>query len=114
MFPRIQCVHKNIFARVNQFKPSSERYLARKYSVLNPSMKTSPSVKTKPIPTPESLRRLRAKENRWRKSIMAGVLFATGTAYYLDGKYNSRAVRRTLRTAWTGVLLAVDYKWNFT
>jgi hypothetical protein len=39
---------------------------------------------------------------------------ATGVAYYLDGKYNARAIRRTLRTAWVGATLAADYKWNFT
>ena len=66
------------------------------------------------IPTPESIRRLRAKEHRWRKSIFGGVIVATALGYYLDGKYNARAIRRTLRTAWVGALLAVDYKWNFT
>jgi hypothetical protein len=66
------------------------------------------------VPTPANLRRLRSKEHRLRKAIIQGFLTATVVAYYLDGKYNARAVRRTLRTAWVGATLAVDYKWNFT
>jgi hypothetical protein len=86
----------------------------RNYST---STKTSPrSVGTAPVipPSPETLRKLRSKESRWRKSLLAGFLAATGVAYYLDGRYNARAIRRTFRTAWVGATLAIDYKWNFT
>lgn len=72
------------------------------------------STDTNSIPPPKRLRELRAKEHRVRKSLLAGIIVATGVAYYLDGKYNARAVRRTLRTAWVGATLAADYKWNFT
>src|SRR5579859_687995 len=69
---------------------------------------------TNSIPPPKRLRELRAKEHRLRKSILGGIVVATGVGYYLDGKYNARAIRRTLRTAWVGATLAADYKWNFT
>jgi len=66
------------------------------------------------IPTPTTLRILRLKEHRLRRSLLGGILIATAVGYYLDGKYNARAIRRTLRTAWVGAVLAADYKWNFT
>src|SRR5579859_506947 len=72
------------------------------------------STDTNSIPPPKRLRELRAKEHLVRKSLLAGIIAATGVAYYLDGKYNARAVRRTLRTAWVGATLGADYKWNFT
>ena len=76
--------------------------------------KSSHQSYTEPVPTPANLRRLRSKEHILRKAIIRGFLAATVVAYYLDGKYNARAIRRTLRTAWVGATLAADYKWNFT
>jgi hypothetical protein len=66
------------------------------------------------VDTAKTVRVLRAKEHRLRNSILFGFAAATVVSYYLDGKYNGRAIRRTLRTAWVGALLAADYKWNFT
>jgi aarF domain-containing kinase len=78
------------------------------------SKKSSRQSYPDPVPTPANLRRLRSKEHLLRKAIIRGFLAATVAAYYLDGKYNARAIRRTLRTAWVGATLAADYKWNFT
>ena len=78
------------------------------------SKKSSHQSYTDPVPTPANLRSLRSKEHMLRKAIIRGFLAATVVAYYLDGKYNARAIRRTLRTAWVGATLAADYKWNFT
>src|SRR5436190_4413748 len=78
------------------------------------SKKSAPQSYTDPVLTPANLRRLRSKEHRLRKAVIKGFLGATVVAYYLDGKYNARAIRRTLRTAWVGATLAADYKWNFT
>ncbi|KAG0332537.1 hypothetical protein BG004_001205 [Podila humilis] len=45
----------------------------------------------------------------------ATVLTSTATALYLvDTHYNAQAFRRTARTAWNGVLVGWDYKFNFT
>lgn len=78
------------------------------------SKNSAPQSYTDPVPTPTNLRKLRSKEHMLRKAIIRGFLAATVVAYYLDGKYNARAIRRTLRTAWVGASLAADYKWNFT
>jgi hypothetical protein len=115
MFLRPRCLTARSFAPLSRSTvfPRS-RSVFRNYSS---STKTSPrSVETAPVtpPSPETLRKLRSKESRWRKSLLAGFLAATGVAYYLDGKYNARAIRRTFRTAWVGATLAADYKWNFT
>lgn len=63
---------------------------------------------------PVEIKALRKKEHLFRNSVIKGVIAATIMAFWLDGKYNARAVRRTLRTVWVGALLAADYKWNFT
>ena len=89
---------------------SDYRHIQRNYASKN----TVAQSDTQSVPTPANLRKLRSKEHRLRKSVIGGVLAATVLAYYLDGKYNARAVRRTLRTAWVGATLAADYKWNFT
>ena len=91
--------------------PFRPRTIQRNYTT---SKKFTPQSYTDPVPTPANLRRLRSKEHRLRKAVIKGFLAATLVAYYLDGKYNARAIRRTLRTAWVGATLAADYKWNFT
>ena len=73
-----------------------------------------PTTNADSAPHPIDIKALRKKEHRFRNSLVKGVIAATITAYWLDGKYNARAVRRTLRTVWVGALLAADYKLNFT
>ena len=90
-------------------RPSS---FIRKYTASTAN--SSQSIKANPIPTPQVVQSLRSKEHRLRRSIFQGLIVATIIAYYLDGKYNARAIRRTIRTAWVGATLAADYKWNFT
>src|SRR5579871_3599740 len=110
MFPRTsQRFSAHLFIKPNTYKCNLRRYAA-----------TSPKISPRSVdpghevPTPENVRRLRAKEHRWRRSLLGGIFAATVIGYYLDGKYNARAIRRTLRTAWVGALLAADYKLNFT
>ncbi|KAF9378991.1 hypothetical protein CPB97_009228 [Podila verticillata] len=51
----------------------------------------------------------------YRSVRTATVLTGTATALYLiDTHYNAQAFRRTARTAWNGVLVGWDYKFNFT
>ncbi|BFZ61772.1 hypothetical protein YB2330_002848 [Saitoella coloradoensis] len=65
-------------------------------------------------PSPESLGAPKkpSKISRKRTTLMILGLAGAG-AYFADGYFNGRAIRRTLRTAWTGVVIAVDYKINF-
>ncbi|KAF9417834.1 hypothetical protein BGZ94_009854 [Podila epigama] len=45
----------------------------------------------------------------------ATVLSGTATALYLvDTHYNAKAFQRTARTAWNGILIGWDYRFNFT
>jgi hypothetical protein len=66
------------------------------------------------VSIPASLRKLRNKEKTTRRLVYGGLILSTVALYYLDGNYNARAFRRTIRTAFVGALLAADYKWNFT
>lgn len=96
-----------ISLRQSPFKQSN---VERKYTTL---AHAAPQRDPDPSETLANLRILRAQEHRIRKFIIKGIIMGTIVAYYLDGKYNARAVRRTLRTAWVGATLAADYKWNF-
>lgn len=105
---------RRLISRIIQNRPiERQRNVVGNYSI---AMKSARSTEagSDPAPTAEDLRKLRAKEHRLRKSFFGGLIVATILGYYLDGKYNARAIRRTLRTAWVGALLAADYKWNFT
>ncbi len=75
---------------------------------------SGPITEHETISIPASLRRLRNKEKTARRLVSGGLILSAVAVYYLDGKYNARAFRRTLRTAFVGALLAADYKWNFT
>ncbi|KAF8681603.1 ABC1 family [Rhizoctonia solani] len=45
------------------------------------------------------------------------MLFGLGTVgagtYYYDREYKASAIRRSLRTLWMGIVVTLDYKWNF-
>ncbi|CAE6485343.1 unnamed protein product [Rhizoctonia solani] len=47
----------------------------------------------------------------------AKLLLGLGTAgaagYYYDREYKASAIRRSLRTLWMGIVVTLDYKWNF-
>ncbi|QRW15882.1 ABC1 family protein [Rhizoctonia solani] len=47
----------------------------------------------------------------------AKMLFGLGTVgagtYYYDREYKASAIRRSLRTLWMGIVVTLDYKWNF-
>ena len=111
MLARPMCPPIRSLSRITlQRAPFSPWRIQRNYASSKNSTHAS---YTDPVPTPTNLRILRSKENMLRKAIIKGFLAATVVAYYLDGKYNARAIRRTLRTAWVGATLAADYKWNF-
>ena len=103
---------------LQQFTPqrqlSRQRTEFRDYSASVRNSARPVSKRPESIPLPKTLEILQSREHRFRRGILFGLLAATVTSYYLDGKYNARAIRRTLRTAWVGATLAADYKWNFT
>src|SRR5271169_479030 len=110
MLFRPVCSPARLFLRINIPRPEFRHCnIQRNYASVTP-----PRSDIQSVPTPANIRKLRSKEHTLRKAIIRGFLAATVVAYYLDGKYNARAIRRTLRTAWVGATLAADYKWNFT
>ncbi|KAN0060806.1 hypothetical protein ACQY0O_007465 [Thecaphora frezii] len=52
------------------------------------------------------------KASRWRTALL--VIGAAGAAgYFVDEYLNARTAQRNLLTAWTGLQIALDYKFNF-
>lgn len=68
------------------------------------------SSSTPPSPSPSPSGRSKAPR-RIAYTLSAGLGLVAGA--WLDDQYNDRTVTRNLRTAYNGIMLAIDYKLNF-
>ncbi|RKF60122.1 ABC1 family protein C10F6.14c [Erysiphe neolycopersici] len=84
---------------------SSTRLIQTQY--YQPFAPPSPDSLGKPIP---------AKQYRgiikWGQRFIY-VFLGLGTAYFIDDQFYASSITRSLRTFWTGLLIAIDYKLNF-
>ncbi|KAH7343966.1 putative mitochondrion protein [Rhizoctonia solani] len=54
-----------------------------------------------------------SRPRRRNTKVLLGLgTFGTGV-YYYDREYKASAIRRSLRTLWMGIVVTLDYKWNF-